>query len=98
MRIKKFIEKNGIENCFFMVPMRPIRNVLGLFGYRSSDDKETNVPCVISEDRYKVSENYKITLKCVYPSFGQEHFYISDLEALIERGIIGAYSKHLETK
>lgn len=98
MRLKKFIEKNGIENCFFMVPMRPIRSVLGLFNYKNSDDKETSVPCVISEDRYKVSGNYKITLKCLYPSFGQEHFYISDLEALIKRGIIDAYSKHLETK
>lgn len=98
MRLKTFIAENKIENCLFMVPMRPLRSVLGMLFYRSNDDEEVNVPCIISESRYKMSENYKVTLRCLYPSFGEEHYYITDLERLIERGIINAYSKHREPK
>jgi hypothetical protein len=52
--------------------------------FRNSNSPETMQECTVDESRYNVQDNYKITLKALDPSYGQEHFYISDLESLIE--------------
>jgi len=85
-RLQKVIDKHGIENIMFIFPMKPIRNIL-FISYKSSEDKETIVPCKINESRYKISDGYKITLECIYPGFGKEHLYQTDLMALIEQNI-----------
>lgn len=83
----------GIENFIFMVPMRPVQSVFGLFAYTSSDDPEVLVPCKIDEKKYKVSQDYKITLKSIYNHFGKKDFYISDLRLLIQDGVVQMYAK-----
>ncbi len=93
MELKEFIEKNGKENCLFLLPMKEIRTFLGFIKYRSSSDPDIIVPCKINEDEYKISDNYKITLKSIYPQFGKEHFYISDLENMIKNGDVELYVK-----
>ena len=88
MNLKEKIEKAGIENCMFLVPMRPVRTYFGLISLTSSSDPEIIVPAKITEERYKLKDNYKISLKSVYDSFGKEHYYVSDLESLISSGTI----------
>ena len=88
MNLKEKIENAGIENCMFLVPMRPVRTYFGLISLTSSSDPEIIVPSKVTEERYKLDDNYKITLKSVYDGFGREHYYISDLESLISSGTI----------
>lgn len=91
MKMKNLIERinsAGIENCLFLIPMRPLRNYFGIIGLTSSDDPETMVPARIIEDRHKVAENYKIELKSDYEIFGKKRFYVSSLESLIKNGKI----------
>ena len=86
MNLKEKIEAAGIENCMFLVPMTPLNTVFGFIAYKSSSDKEVVVPAKISEDKHKIKDDYKITLKSIYEKYGKEHYYISDLELLIENG------------
>lgn len=88
MKLIETIKKNGIENCLFLVPMKPVRTVFGLISYTTSSDEDFVVPAEISEERYNVDKNYKITLKSIYKGFGEEHFYIMDLEQLIDQGTV----------
>ncbi len=88
MNLKEKIEKAGIENCMFLVPMRPVRTYFGLISLTSSSDPEIIVPAKITEEQYKLKDNCKISLKSVYDSFGKEHYYVSDLESLISSGTI----------
>lgn len=81
------INEAGVENCVFLVPMRPVRTLM-LISYTSSSDPEYLVPATISEERYKLKDEYKTTLKSIYPEFGKEHFYLSDLELMIKQGTI----------
>lgn len=93
MKLIEKIEKAGIENCVFLVPMRPLNVVFGIIAYTSSSDPEIIVPAKICEDRYAIKDNYKITLKSLYESFGRVHYYVSDLEYSIERGTIEFFVK-----
>jgi len=87
------INKAGIENCMFLVPMKPVQTVFGLISYTSSSDPDVIVPAKITEERYKLRENYKITLKSIYLHFGKQHFYVSDLRMMIESGTIEFFVK-----
>lgn len=88
MELVKQITEAGIENCLFLVPMRPIRTYFGLISITSSSDPEIIMNAKISESRYKVGDNYKITLESTIAGFGKEHYYISDLENMISRGTV----------
>jgi hypothetical protein len=93
MDIRKKIEEAGIDNCMFLVPMRPLNVVFGCIAFTSDSDPEVIVPAKICEDKYTVKDNYKITLKSLYERFGQEHYYVSDLENLIDEGTIEFFVK-----
>jgi len=80
------------EKCLFLVPMRPIKKFL-FVTWTSTSDPEAIVPATIDESRYKVKDNYKITLKSLYDAFGSEHFYIRDLESLIKNGHVKFYKE-----
>jgi hypothetical protein len=87
----EFIEQintAGIENCMFLIPMKPVTKFMGMIAYTSSSDPDIIVPAKISEARYKLKEQYKITLESIYEQFGKQHFYISDLVHLIADGTI----------
>ena len=88
MKLRDKIINAGIEKCMFLVPMTPLHSVFGFISYKSSSDQEVLVPATISESRYKVSENYKITLQSIYGAYGKENYYLSDLEIMIEKGTV----------
>jgi hypothetical protein len=83
---------NTPESFLFMVRMRPVRAAMCI-SYTSSEDEEFLVPCEIVEERYKVADGYKVTMRSIYEGFGQRHFYQSDMMSLIERGGIKALRK-----
>lgn len=91
--IKK-IKKIGTDNIIFLSPMRPLRNYW-FVTLVSSSDESTMVPCVISQDRYRLDESHKITLKPIeqYSGFETRHYYVSDLESMIKDGQIIFLSK-----
>lgn len=71
--LRERILSAGIENCFF-------------YGeYYDSYDRGKFL-MNIDEARYKVINNYKITLKKVDAQESFNHFYLSDLDSMIERG------------
>lgn len=89
----KFFEKInevGIENVRFLVPMRQIRNVFHVIFFTESNDPVVPVMCKISEERYKVCDDYKITMSPEIEGlgFGQEDYYLSDVESLVREGEI----------
>jgi len=75
----------GIGSIEVMVPLRPVRGIMG-FVYTTTADDPVCVPCSIVEDVYKVSDGYKVTLKAHDPNYGWEHYYQSDLDSLIREG------------
>lgn len=93
MDLTKKILEVGVENCLFLVPMRKLNTIFGLLSYTSSSDPEIIVSAKINEDRYKVNDNYKITLKSIYEGFETKHYYISDLKKLIIKNEIEFYIK-----
>jgi len=95
MNIQQVIKYYGAQNLRFLVPMRPVHNVFGIFGYTSSSDAEVLQICRITEDRYKLEENYKIQLKSEDKRFGKEAFYISDLNSLVKQGSIRVFHEIL---
>jgi len=66
----------------FLVPMKPLRTVFGMFAYTSSDDPDTIVPCRISEKKHKLKDNYKITLDRFIDSEILDRFIDSEINLL----------------
>lgn len=94
--LMELINEYGVENIYFLVKMNPIRTVFGLISYTDSSDPEIPMLCNIDETRYKVSDNYKITLKSVEQIkgiVGREHYYISDLQLMIRQGNVQVFIK-----
>jgi hypothetical protein len=85
--LEKKILSVGAENCIFVVPMKPIHN-LGFVSVTVSSDDCQMIPCQITEERYKLSEGYKISLKPLKEGFATEHFYLADLIGLIREGTV----------
>lgn len=86
----------GVNNVSFMVPMRPLNNIMGII-HTCSSDEEVVVKCHISEERYPVINDYKITLEADDPNYGHDHFYTSDLGSLIKDGTIEMVVEERET-
>ena len=79
----------NIDDIIVMFPCRPLRKIL-FITYTSSQDAEILLPCTISEERYKISEGYKLTLVPIYSGFQKHDIYQCDLESLLKdntRGI-----------
>jgi len=93
MDIVSLAETYGVKNLRFFIPMHPLEmfGFIPGIGFKSSDTPTEIVECEIDESRYQVADDYKITLKAIENHesgsklFGKEHFYITDLENLIER-------------
>lgn len=66
----------------FLVELRPLHDY-GFVAFEDSNDDPVWVPCTVSEERYAISDNYKITLVPVIEGFGMQHFYQMDLASLI---------------
>lgn len=87
MNLLDLLKTVGNDNVSFLLPMSRLHfvPVIGL-AYTTSSDPQQNIICKISEDKYKLSDNYKTTLVSTTEGYGQKHFYISDLESLIREG------------
>jgi hypothetical protein len=75
----------------FMMNMRPVRHFM-MVTYKSSNDKEMQVPAFAIEGRYKFTDQYKIEFKALNEGFGTETFYVSDLVQMINKGQIQMYA------
>ena len=62
--------------------------VITPFGFGMTSGDFSWVECEISEDRYKLSEGYKISLRPLDRRFAGRDFYILDFESLLEEGLI----------
>lgn len=69
----------------FLVQMHPLEGNM-FFTYTSSDSPLHWVPCAVKETRYKLDDNYKITLSPIIQGFPDEHFYQSDLATMVGEG------------
>lgn len=92
MKLLPLISKYGIVDLMFFADFRPIRTVAGIISYTSSNDEPLTLPAKIDPSRYDPMEGYKITLKPIYPGFGNgDHFYLSDLESMIKDGRVRVF-------
>lgn len=83
--IQQAVEEYGVPNLRFFIEMQELQ-WLGIFpglAIKSSDTPYSMQECAIVEDRYKVADDYKITLAAINPVFGKEHYYLSDLNQLM---------------
>lgn len=97
--LQALLDQHG-SDLLFMVPLRPLRNVLGLISYTSSNDDELMMPAKVTERRYEIKRHYKVELEATHPGFEVRAFYISDLANLIRQGqvqvFVPAYKAELE--
>lgn len=86
---KMISENGGIENFRCFAQMGFIEEVIPCFGLAMiSGDKQTWVECCIDESRYKIEDDYKITLKSLDPRAYKEDYYQSDFMSLVKSGHI----------
>ena len=75
------------KNKHYFVLLHPLEEFFGIT-FTSSSSREKWVECEIIEKRYKISDGYKVELKPIEDGYGNEIFYQSDFESLINTGII----------
>lgn len=80
----------GVANIRVEMEMSPIQYVVGGIGV-TANQKQT-IFVKISEHRYKVADNYKVTFECDHEltasqlMFGYENFYVTDFDSLARDG------------
>lgn len=89
MNIQEIIKKYGVENVFVEIKSKKLHRCLFLT-YTTSDEAKSKI-CHINEDRYKISEDYKITLAPDDKNFAKHHYYISDLNSIIDSGHVRVF-------
>lgn len=75
------------KDIHYFCLMRPIEPLFGGFGFTSSLDEEEWFECYVDEERYKVDDNYKITLRSI-DNRAYEHYYQDDFFSLMYEGCI----------
>jgi hypothetical protein len=75
------------EKPIYLVKLFPVHDY-GFVAFESSMDKEVWVPCTVSEKRYPLSDNYKITVVPMREGFGLKHFYQSDFVTMVKSGSV----------
>lgn len=80
---------DGVENVRFECPLNPISVTFDNIALCNASE-HINVLCKISEKRYKVGKNYKITVIPVDENIlvGAKDYYIGDMIGLIQSGHI----------
>lgn len=84
-------DHGGPESVHFVVPMQKRKEFLFL-RYTDSDTPFEPVVMRISEERYRIDENYKITLVADNPEYGREDFYQLDLMSLLRENKFAMYA------
>lgn len=83
------MEKNSNhinKDIHYFCKMRPIESIFGISFTSSSDELEW-FECYVDEERYKVEDNYKITLRAI-DGRAYEHYYQTDFLSLMFEGSI----------
>lgn len=75
------------KNKHYFILMHPLE-CFGIFCFTSSTTREKWVECEIVEERYKVSDGYKVELRAIESGYGKETYYQSDFESLVKKGYI----------
>ncbi len=74
------------KDIHYFCLMRPIQSLFGI-GFTCSSDALEWFECEVVEDRYKVEDNYKITLRAI-DGRAHEHYYQDDFLQLMYEGFI----------
>ena len=85
MDFKEQIDKNA----HYFILTHPLEVCVTQYGpivYTSNMIREKWVECEIVEDRYKLSDGYKVDLKSVEEGYGKETYYIEDFLSHLEKG------------
>lgn len=89
MGSKKLVEENGgIANFRCFALMGKITTITPFGLCLVSGDNETWTECRIDEERYKVEDGYKITIRSNDPSFSYDHYYQHDFMEMVKAGFI----------
>jgi hypothetical protein len=94
MDIEKLVAEYGAINLRFFIPMRRMHSLHGFgipMAFTSSDDPYDITECVIDEDRYKVSEGYKVTFRAIDENYGYEHWYQMDFNNHCKRNDVSVF-------
>lgn len=85
MGVVELAQEYGVNNLRFFIPLSRLElvGIIPGIAFRNLNSPQDIVECVIDESRYPVSEDYKITLRACNPAYGQEHYYISDLNSIL---------------
>lgn len=77
------------KDIHYFCLMHPIDTTFACFGisFTSSSDEPLWFECYVDEERYKVEDNYKITLRALNGG-AYEHYYQDDFLSLIYEGLI----------
>lgn len=79
---RRNIDKNATYFCL----MQPTQSIFSINFTCSSDEFEW-FECIIDETRYKVDDNYKVTLRALNDG-AYEHYYQEDFISLLKDGLI----------
>ena len=74
------------KDVYCIWPMQPLHRV-GPIAFTASSDGFVYVKCRIDERRYKVADNYKITLQPEDKTYSYEHYYWMDFVSHMRSGI-----------
>ena len=74
------------KDIHYFCLMRPINTFMGI-SFKSSNNPMMWFECYVDESRYKVADNYKITL-CDINGRAYEHYYQDDFLQLMYKGLI----------
>ena len=86
--IRELAKQYGVENLRFTLKEAPLQSC-GFICYTSSSDELLEGEFEVSEERYRVIDNYKIGFKPTIVDdymLAPQAYYIMDLEALIRDG------------
>lgn len=86
--IRELAKQYGVENLRFTLKEAPLRSC-GFICYTTSSDELLEGEFEVSEERYRVIDNYKIGFKPAIVDgyvLAPRAYYIMDLEAMIRDG------------
>ena len=86
--IRELAKQYGVENLRFTLKEVPLRSC-GFICYTTSDDEPLEGEFEVSEERYRVIDNYKIGFRPAIVDgyvLAPRPYYIMDLEAMIRDG------------
>ncbi len=88
MKIADIVAEYGAKNLRIFVPMQRIHGLVGFpIGFTDSSDPYVDTECMIDEERYKVSDGYKIMFRAVNDTdpnayYGTKSYYQMDFNSM----------------